>query len=78
MTAMGFVARQPRAAAKPEAAAETPLQRLRRLESSLTDDTQGAIAYSDAQGEADIRTLTRIGMAAAILSSAVLGWIALA
>lgn len=63
----------PRAGRTPQV--ETALDRLRRLEASLTDDSQGWLERQDAQGEVDFRNLTRAGMVLAALSAALMVWL---
>lgn len=52
----------------PPVPSEGIVERLRRLDAFLTDDLQHALEREDAQGAADMRWLTRIGMVLAILS----------
>lgn len=49
--------------------------RLRRLEAAVTDDSQGALERQDAQGDVDIRNLTRAGMVLAAVSSMIMIWL---
>lgn len=67
------IAPLPRAEKAPQV--ETAMDRLRRLEASLTDDSQGWLERQDAQGEVDIRNLTRAGMVLAALSAAFMLWL---
>ncbi|MDH2328241.1 hypothetical protein QCN27_15330 [Cereibacter sp. SYSU M97828] len=68
-----IIAPLPRPAAAPQV--ETPMDRLRRLEASLTDDSQGWLERQDAQGEVDLRNLTRAGLVLAVLSTALMVWL---
>lgn len=76
------VPRPQRVAPAPEAVSEkarpeTPGERLRRLEASLTDDSQSWIERQDAQGEVDLRNLTRVGAVLATASTALMLWLLL-
>ncbi|MDH2325981.1 hypothetical protein QCN27_03780 [Cereibacter sp. SYSU M97828] len=50
--------------------AESVRARLRRLEAAVTDDSQGWLERQDAQGDVDLRNLTRAGLVLAAASTA--------